>query len=177
MHSGPIILVGLPAVGKTTLANAVRALRPEVEVVDLDQYIAQTFGRSPAEIIASEGEVAFRSIEAQALASVPLSGKTILATGAGIVESEANRALLPKLGRVVHLTTNHDIILERMALQKGMRPLVDSATSPREWLEAAHSRRSPLYRAVADSEFDSSRLESEAQIRQTASLFIDLFLS
>lgn len=176
MSKRPIILVGLPAVGKTTLANAVHELRPEVAVNDLDLLIEQACGLSAAQIIRTRGESEFRAAEAHVLASLDLVAPSILATGAGVIETPDNLPLLKRLGLVVHLTASPEVILDRITFQKGQRPLAETDTDPRQWLDRLSLRRMPLYRQIADAEFDSSHLESEQEIFDSASRFISQFL-
>jgi len=61
-----IALVGLPGSGKSTIAPLV-ARGLGWDAVDLDDEIARTTGRSPAAIIAEDGESAFRDLELAAL--------------------------------------------------------------------------------------------------------------
>ena len=61
-----IALVGLPGSGKSTLAPLV-AERLGWDAVDLDNEVAATTGRSPAAIIAADGEARFRDLELAAL--------------------------------------------------------------------------------------------------------------
>ncbi len=64
-----IALVGFMGCGKTTVGQEV-ARRLNGDFIDLDSFITENFGRTPAEIIRADGEPAFRSIETQALEEV-----------------------------------------------------------------------------------------------------------
>ena len=60
--TGRIILIGMPAGGKTTIGAALsRAL--SVPLYDADALTEQTAGRSIPAIFAAEGEAAFRALE------------------------------------------------------------------------------------------------------------------
>ena len=61
--TGRIILIGMPAGGKTTIGAALsRAL--SVPLYDADALTEQTAGRSIPAIFAAEGEAAFRALDA-----------------------------------------------------------------------------------------------------------------
>ena len=61
-----VYLVGMPGSGKSTV-GAELAGRFGVPFIDLDVEIARDDGRSVPEIFASDGEAAFRAMEAKAL--------------------------------------------------------------------------------------------------------------
>src|SRR3981081_610280 len=91
-----IVLVGFMGSGKTTVAEAL-ARQLGWQAIDLDSFIAEREGRSPAEIIAQSGEPAFRQIETDALVAVLRKKEVrVIALGGGAWTIEANRALVAK---------------------------------------------------------------------------------
>src|ERR1039457_7615596 len=92
-----IALVGLPGSGKSTVAPLV-AERLGWEAVDLDSEIAVTSGRSPATVIATEGEAFFRDLELTALeGALRRPGPQVIACGGGLITQAAARRLLTEL--------------------------------------------------------------------------------
>jgi len=89
-----IVILGFMGCGKTTVAREL-ARRLAVEPVDLDSFVFDREGRSPAEIIAADGEPAFREIETAALNEV-LTTKAgrVIALGGGTWTVPANRTLI-----------------------------------------------------------------------------------
>jgi len=89
-----IVILGFMGCGKTTVAREL-ARQLAVEPVDLDSFVFDREGRSPAEIIAADGEPAFREIETAALNEV-LTTKAgrVIALGGGTWTVPANRTLI-----------------------------------------------------------------------------------
>jgi len=94
MKDRRIVIVGFMGSGKTTVAGAL-ARRLGCDSIDLDSFVTDRAGRSPAEIIKQDGEAAFRGIETQALREA-LENKDarVIALGGGAWTVEANRALI-----------------------------------------------------------------------------------
>jgi shikimate kinase len=94
MKDRRIVIVGFMGCGKTTVADAL-ARQLGCESMDLDSFITQSEGRSPAEIIEQDGEAAFREIETQALRDALESNDArVIALGGGAWPVDANRALV-----------------------------------------------------------------------------------
>jgi shikimate kinase len=128
-----IVIVGFMGSGKTTVGE-VLARQLGCQAIDLDSFIAEREGRSPAEIIAQDGEPAFRQIETDALLEV-LEKKEVrvLALGGGAWTIAANRALVAKHDCLsVWLDAPFELCWERIIAGKAVRPLApDRATAAR----------------------------------------------
>jgi shikimate kinase/3-dehydroquinate synthase len=109
-----IALVGLPGSGKSTIAPLV-AQQLGWTAIDLDVEIEKTSGRSPAAIIAAEGEARFRDLELSALEhALRRPGPLVIACGGGLITQPAARRLLLELCTVVWLDTSDQILIERL---------------------------------------------------------------
>jgi len=145
-----IFLVGYRGTGKTTVAR-VLAERLGWSWLDADTALESKFGRAIAEIFASEGEAAFRDMEAEVLAEVCQLSRHVIATGGGVVLRAANRERMRRAGRVVWLTADHDTIWSRLqadAAAGRSRPAL--TVGGRAEVEELLRIREPLYRACAD---------------------------
>lgn len=130
-----IVLVGMPGCGKTTVGKKLASLTGK-EFCDSDDVISSS-GRTPAEIIVSDGEKAFREIETQTLSDLCKKSGLVIATGGGCVTVEKNHDILRQNGYVVFIER------ELQNLATDGRPL--SVNVEKLWQE-----RAPLYKAVSD---------------------------
>ena len=114
-----VVLIGLPGVGKTTVARALGA-RWRLDVLDTDEIIAANVGESAGEYLRGHGEAAFRDREFEALSSA-LDADVVLACGGGVVTTPRGRELLAR-ECTVWLDCPDDVIVARLA--DGDRPLL-----------------------------------------------------
>ena len=139
----PIALVGLPGAGKSKVGRLL-ARHLNVPHIDTGAMIVERTGRSIAEIFASDGEAAFRQLEARAVADA-LEREAVISLGGGAVVTEAVRN---RLGghTVVYINATHDELLRRTGSQTH-RPLL--LEDPSAVLCRLREEREPYYRAVA----------------------------
>ena len=149
-----LVLVGLPGTGKSEVAR-VLASQWGVEALDTDDVVRDATGETPAEIIRTRGEDAFRDLEETALGSC-LERDAVVATGGGIVERAVNRAALAH-ELTVWLDAPDDVILLRLIA--GDRPLLGE--DPRRALALLRARRLDWYAQVARVRVDASGTPGE----------------
>jgi shikimate kinase len=117
--------------GKTTVGTAL-AQQLINEFVDLDTYITEREGRSPAEIIQTDGESAFREIETLALRDVLADSRAaVIALGGGAWTVPANRTLVALHdGLSIWLDAPFELCWKRIAAGNTVRPMApDRATA------------------------------------------------
>ncbi len=144
-----LVLVGMMAVGKTTVARAAaeRLGRP---LFDSDVMIEQRTGRTVRDIFVDDGEPAFRALETEMLSLALASDKpAVIAAAGGVVLNADNRAALRAANaHVVWLCADPVILLERIS-GDDHRPLL--AGDPAGTLQRMVREREALYREVADA--------------------------
>ena len=131
MNNRRIVIVGFMGSGKTTVAGAL-ARQFRCGMIDLDSFIAEREGRSPAEIIAADGEAAFREVEARALQDILENNEArVVALGGGAWTIEANRALVAGHDCLsVWLDAPFELCWERIrSNSKTIRPLAPNRES------------------------------------------------
>jgi shikimate kinase len=146
---GPIVLVGAPGSGKSTV-GALLAERIRVAFTDVDAVIEQRVGKSIAEIFAENGEAVFRELEETTTAEL-LSQPGVLALGGGAVLSERTRKAL-RDHRVVWLRVGPASAISRIGLDTA-RPLLLGNVRGR--LIKLLGERAPLYDEVAGARVDT----------------------
>ena len=145
-----LVLVGLMATGKTTVGGLV-ADRLDRVLLDSDRQVEARTGRTVREIWRTDGEAAFRRLEADALAdALSYAEPAVIAAAGGVVLAEENRdRLLADDVEVVWLRARTATQLERVRTAGDVhRPLLDD--DPEGMLERMALDRTPLYEAVAD---------------------------
>jgi len=154
-----LIFVGMPGCGKSTVAALVaKALRRPL--LDTDAMVAETTGRSPAEIISRDGEAAFRKAESEMIEKACAGFGAVIATGGGSVLRQQNRLAMGWNGRVYWLQR------DRALLCAQGRPLsVD--------LPCLEAERTPLYRAVAGKVIQNDGTAAEQVLEDYHAYFGD----
>src|SRR5713226_4695050 len=137
-----IVIVGFMSCGKTTVAVEL-ARRLGCGMIDLDSFITDREGRSPAEIIEQEGEPAFRAIETRALQAIlENDAARVIALGGGAWTIDVNRTLAEEYDCLsVWLDAPFELCWERIMASGTIRPLAPE----RERAEALYDSRRPAY--------------------------------
>lgn len=147
-----IILSGYMGSGKSTAAQLLHR-DTGLKVYDLDEVIEQKTQQSVAEIFASKGEIHFRKIEHQTLRELLQSDEDfILSLGGGTPCYAGNDELLKNSGASwVYLKASPATLFERLANDRGRRPLLDgkSAGEMREFIAKSLFDRSYYYNQAA----------------------------
>ena len=162
----PLLLVGLPGAGKTTVARLLAAALG-VQATDTDAEIRRRARMTIPQIFAREGEESFRDRETRALRAVlgaQAGAQGVVALGGGAVLREENRALLA--GRtVIHLSASPSTAAAHVgdgagrpvvnpaadsdAVRAGAGPGAAGAAAVLARMEALHAQRGPLYAQVS----------------------------
>lgn len=161
-RDGNIYLVGMMGAGKTTIGRLL-ARRLRRSFVDSDQRIEERTGVRIPTVFEIEGEQGFRRRESQVLEELAKEPDLVVATGGGIVLSEANRACLARSGLVIYLCLPSGVLWERTRQDRN-RPLLQVA-DPRARMDELCAQRDPLYRSVADIVVEGGRSSPNAVVR------------
>ncbi|HYW74008.1 MAG TPA: shikimate kinase [Pyrinomonadaceae bacterium] len=151
-----VVILGFMACGKTTVAKEV-ARQLDAEFIDLDFFLSHQQGRSPAEIIATDGEPAFREAETAALNEVLTKTEArVIALGGGTWTIAANRTLVTLHDCVtVWLDAPFDICWQRIINSETVRPLAPDREAARRRFDSRRADYSLAEHTIAISETDS----------------------
>ena len=147
----PIVLIGPMAVGKSAIGHKL-AEHLGVPFVDTDVVIVSSHG-TIAEIFAGRGEVAFRELEARAVARAieeAQGSNAVISLGGGAVLDSGTQQLLGRC-TVVYLECDAATVAGRIARNSG-RPLLAGDAMGR-W-RALFATRQPVYERLADLVLD-----------------------
>jgi shikimate kinase len=164
-----IALVGLSGVGKSSVGRRLAA-RLGWPLRDTDTLIAETSGRTVAQIFAASGEPYFRDLESAALHQALSIQPCIVSTGGGIVLRPENRALLRAHAFVVWLDAPTETLVARLQAHDEARPLI-GGVDPAARLEALRAARAGLYAEVAHANVDAANQALDEICRQVLHLF------
>jgi shikimate kinase len=139
---GPIVLVGMMGVGKSTVGRRLAA-RLGLDFVDADEEIEKAAGMSITEMFTRYGESHFRDGERRVIARLMDGMPKVIATGGGAFMQDDTRALILDRATAVWLDADIDILVDRVSRREG-RPLL-KGKDPRTVLTELASVRNPVY--------------------------------
>ena len=142
-----IVLIGFMGTGKSTIANSLHTLF-DMDVVEMDQLIAEREGRSIPEIFEVHGEEYFRDLETNLLIEMQERKNIVISCGGGTPLRERNVKEMRKNGCVVLLTASPESILERVKNSHD-RPLIENNKNV-AFLSEMMEKRREKYEAAAD---------------------------
>lgn len=135
-----LFLVGFMASGKTTVGRTL-AEQLGVPFIDLDEEIVVAAGCSIAQMMAREGEAAFRQLETECLRKAATRATAVIALGGGAFTQASNRALILEAGMSVWLDAPFGLCWERIQRDAVVRPLAATEKEAR----ARFLQRIPIY--------------------------------
>lgn len=148
-QTGNIILVGMPGSGKTTVGKLLSEMTGQ-NVIDTDEMIIASQGRTPSEIITADGEEKFRQIEHEEVKNAGKMSGMIISTGGGVVTRRENFDPLRQNGKIFFIHRSLDKL-----------PTDDRPLSQKSKLEDMYRIRLPLYREICDFEVSNDRTPEE----------------
>lgn len=166
---GNIILIGHKSCGKSTLGYNFAKAHADYMFIDTDDLIKLTFygsqedlaakssAKSIAEIYQQLGEQRFRKLEScliADLANASWSSKIIIATGGGCVLNPENIINLKKLGKLIYLYCNPEVIYHRWLENNTTPSFINNDYAYNDYI----TQRSLLYQQAADCTFDVSSI-------------------
>jgi shikimate kinase len=144
--TAPVVLIGAPGAGKTTVGRRV-ARELDAPFTDTDRAVVAAHGPI-ADIFRAHGEPRFRELERAAVARALADGG-VVSLGGGAVLDPATRDDLAACVVVLLTVSEHAV---RARIRGDDRPLVDGLESWRRIV----AEREGLYRSLADLTIDTS---------------------
>lgn len=151
-----LVLIGPMGAGKSTVGRLV-AHRLGLRYVDTDALVCQATGRTIAELFATQGEAAFRALEAEAVAEVCRRSGLVISLGGGAVTDPDNVARLRSSAVVVMLDGSPAELAARVerGVRQGSRPLLAGVDDVEAKLAELRAARAEAYAAAAHLTIDT----------------------
>ena len=147
-----LVFIGMPSSGKTTLGKTVAEILGKT-FIDTDEEVLKISGRTPKDIIITDGEEEFRNIESAAVKAAATKTGAVISVGGGAVKREENVEMLKKNGIICYI--ERDLSL----LSTENRPL-----SARSGIKELYEERKPLYERACDYKVENNgALKSAAE--------------
>ena len=148
-----IILIGMPAVGKSTVGVVV-AKRLGYEFIDTDLLIQKQENRLLKEIIEDEGIDGFLKIENQVNCDVQAE-RAVISPGGSVVYCQETMEHYKKIGVVVYLRASFETINNRIRNAKNRGVVLKEGQT----LEMLYEERVKLFEKYADITIDEDGKE------------------
>lgn len=160
-----IVLIGMPAVGKSTVGVVV-AKRLGYEFVDTDLLIQKQEKQLLKEIIAQEGNDGFLAIENQVNRDLDVEN-AVIAPGGSVVYCEEAMEHYKKTGTVVYLKVSYETINRRIQNAKSRGVVLKEGQT----LKDLYEERVCLFEKYADYTICEDGLTIEETIGNVLKLF------
>ncbi|WP_029230697.1 shikimate kinase [Butyrivibrio sp. VCB2006] len=148
MKKNNIILIGMPASGKSTV-GVILAKILGYNFVDADIVIQEKEGRKLSEIIESEGIDGFIDIENKVNTEIEVE-KTVVSTGGSAVYGKEAMDHYKNIGKIVYLKVSMGVLTKRLSDVKQRGVVMREGQS----LVSLYNERTPLYEKYADIVID-----------------------
>lgn len=142
-----IVLIGFMGAGKSTISDFLRTVFA-MEVIEMDQIIAEREEMSISDIFETYGEEYFRDLETKLLIEMQSRKNVVISCGGGVPMRERNVVEMKKNGRVVLLTAKPETILYRVK-DNHDRPLLEGNKNV-DYIAELMEKRREKYEAAAD---------------------------
>jgi shikimate kinase len=143
-----IALIGFMGAGKTTVGK-ILAESLGYDFIDTDDLVVARAGAPIAQIFRQKGEPAFRRLEIDALQSLAVRERAVIAAGGGAPAQESNRQFFRTRAATFHLRVSMENVRGRTRTPDGsVRPLLSQGD--RE-VQALYDARLSIYEELGRS--------------------------
>ncbi len=147
-----IILIGMPAVGKSTIGSAI-ARKTGMKYIDTDDVIRKSCLLTLPEIIEKHGRDKFLIIEDRILSQI-VTSKTVISTGGSAIYGEGAMQNFKATGTVLYLRISFEEISKRLKRMKSRGVVIREGQT----LKDLYDERCALCEKYADVTVDMSEL-------------------
>jgi len=165
MKKSNIVMIGMPASGKSTLGLAL-AEALGYTFVDVDRVIEAETGKLLKEIIAEQGDDGFLKVEEEINAGLQAE-RTVFAPGGSVIYGPKAMEHLKEIATIVYLKVSFEELERRLGnLQERGVVLKDGMT-----LRDLYHERLPYYERYADVVLDESGKDFDQTVLELKEIF------
>lgn len=157
--TGNIILVGMPASGKSTI-GVILAKELKYKFVDTDLLLQDATDQTLIEIIGERGLDGFLRFENEVVARLE-ARRTVIATGGSVIYGSEAMDHLKANGTVVYLKHRYEVIASRLTNITTRGVVMRKGATLRDLFR----ERTPLYERYADLTIDADGLTTEQTVQ------------
>lgn len=158
MNGKNIVLIGMPAVGKSTV-GVILAKLLGYSFVDTDLVIQKSEGKLLKHIIAEKGIDGFIETENRILSSLDVTN-SVISTGGSVIYGEDAMKNLSRNGTVVYLKLDYHKLKYRLHNIKNRGVVIREGQT----LSSLYRERAPLYEKYADIIIDENGCNIEKTV-------------
>ena len=162
-----IVLTGFMGTGKTSVGKEL-GKKLGYKFIDTDVLIEVREKKPISLIFKEKGEDYFRKIEQAVVKEVSRMNNIVIATGGGVIKNKSNMENLGRRGIIIWLQADPGIILKRVMLEGGKRPLLE-VEEPLKEIDKLLTERTPLY-MQADVPVDTNYITPEETAEEVMEL-------
>ena len=153
-----LILCGLPMCGKTTIGKKLAA-KLNRQLLESDRMIEIKENMPCREIVQKNGNLYFRQIENEQIASLVGKKNCIISLGGGSLEHSKNREIIASLGALIYLKAPVHLLWERTK-ERGVPAFLDQNHPELSFYEMA-ARRICHYEQMSGMIIDTINFSDE----------------
>lgn len=165
-----ITVIGMAGAGKSTVGKML-ALSLNWAFVDTDHIIEATYATRLQDVADKLTKDEFLDTEASIVQSI-FFNRTVIATGGSVVYREKTMEHLAKLGIIVYLNVDLNLILERIA----KNPERGLAIAPGQTIEDLFHERELLYKKYANITLDAKTMSPKECAQKLMKMLPENFL-
>lgn len=157
--TGNIVLVGMPASGKSTI-GVILAKELKYKFVDTDLLLQDATDQTLIEIIGERGLEGFLQLENDMVAQLQ-ARRTVIATGGSVIYGSKAMEHLKAGGTVVYLKHRYEVIASRLTNITTRGVVMRKGATLRDLFR----ERTPLYEQYADLTIEADGLTTEQTVQ------------
>ncbi|MGM9537333.1 MAG: shikimate kinase [Candidatus Onthomonas sp.] len=157
--TGNIVLIGMPASGKSTI-GVILAKELKYKFVDTDLLLQDTTDQTLIEIIEARGLDGFLQLENETVAQLQAQ-RTVIATGGSVIYGTEAMEHLKAGGTVVYLKHRYEVIASRLTNITTRGVVMRRGAT----LSDLFRERTPLYERYADLTIEADGLTTEQTVQ------------